>query len=133
MEWSVPQLRMLDRQAVMIDRYRKRTDNFFKCYLFEVRQSGTYACFVSDQLRNVVRGFHISVATRKGKMAPVSGSPMEMVDQYVKNNKVMMFSKTTCPFCTKVKKLFDQEKIKFEVLELDQIGKTRDVLFYIKM
>ena len=66
-------------------------------------------------------------------MAPVSGSPMEMVDQYVKNNKVMMFSKTTCPFCTKVKKLFDQEKIKFEVLELDQIGKTGDVLFYIKM
>ena len=55
-------------------------------------------------------------------MAPVSGSPIEMVDNYIKNNKVVMFSKTTCPFCTKVKKLFDQEKIKYEAIELDQIG-----------
>ena len=55
-------------------------------------------------------------------MAPVSGSPMEMVDQYIKDNKVMMFSKSTCPFCTKIKKLFEQEKIQYEVLELDQIG-----------
>merc|ERR550534_2000081 len=55
-------------------------------------------------------------------MAPVTGSPMEMVDQYVNNNKVMMFSKTTCPFCSKVKQLFEQEKIKYEVLEIDQIA-----------
>ena len=55
-------------------------------------------------------------------MAPVSGSPMEMVDQYIKDNKVMMFTKSTCPFCTKIKKLFEQEKIQYEVLELDQIG-----------
>ena len=47
---------------------------------------------------------------------------MEMVDQYIKDNKVMMFSKSTCPFCTKIKKLFEQEKIQYEVLELDQIG-----------
>ena len=50
---------------------------------------------------------------------------MEMVDQYIKNNKVMMFSKSTCPFCAKVKKLFEQEKIKYEALELDQIGEFR--------
>ena len=55
-------------------------------------------------------------------MAPLSGSPMEMVDQHIKNNKVMMFSKSTCPFCAKVKKLFEQENIKYEALELDQIG-----------
>ena len=78
--------------------------------------------FVSDQLRNTVRDFHTSISSRIDKMAPVSGSPMEMVDQYVKNNKVMMFSKSTCPFCMKIKKLFEQEKIKYEVLELDQIG-----------
>jgi len=47
---------------------------------------------------------------------------MEMVDQYIKDNKVMMFSKSTCPFCTKIKKLFEQEKIQYEVLELDQIA-----------
>ena len=60
-------------------------------------------------------------------MAPVSGSPMEMVDQYVNNNKVMMFSKTTCPFCSKVKQLFEQEKIKYEVLEIDQIGELDSI------
>jgi len=54
-------------------------------------------------------------------MAPVSGSPMEQVEGHIANNKVMMFSKTTCPFCTKIKQLFDSLKIKYEVLELDQI------------
>ena len=65
-------------------------------------------------------------------MAPVSGSPMEMVDQYIKNNKVMMFSKSTCPFCAKVKKLFEQEKIKYEALELDQIGEFKFWLLVVK-
>ena len=50
------------------------------------------------------------------------GSPMEMVDQHVKNNTVMVFSKSFCPFSKKVKKLLDQENIKFGVLELDLIG-----------
>jgi len=76
----------------------------------------------TDQLRNLVRRFNTSISCRKGRMAPVSGSPMEMVDQYIKDNKVMMFSKSTCPFCTKIKKLFEQEKIQYEVLELDQIA-----------
>ena len=57
-------------------------------------------------------------------MAPVSGSPMEQVEQYISNNKVMVFSKTTCPFCTKIKQLFDNQKIKYEALELDQIGEA---------
>ena len=56
-------------------------------------------------------------------MAPVSGSPMEQVESHIANNKVMMFSKTTCPFCVKIKQLFDSLKIKYEVLELDQIRK----------
>ena len=48
---------------------------------------------------------------------------MEVVENYIKNNKVMVFSKTTCPFCTKIKNLFEQMKVKIEVLELDQIRK----------
>jgi len=45
---------------------------------------------------------------------------MEVVENYIKNNKVMVFSKTTCPFCTKIKQLFDSQGFKYEVLELDQ-------------
>ena len=56
-------------------------------------------------------------------MAPVSGSPMEVVEQRIKDNKVMVFSKTTCPFCTKIKNLFDSLGFKYEVLELNQLGK----------
>merc|ERR1719391_1332277 len=45
---------------------------------------------------------------------------MEQVEKLITNNKVMVFSKTTCPFCVKIKQLFDSLKIKYEVLELDQ-------------
>merc|ERR1711963_1185280 len=55
-------------------------------------------------------------------MAPIASTPMETVDQMVAANRVMVFSKTTCPFCTKIKNLFEQLKVKIEVLELDQIG-----------
>ena len=56
-------------------------------------------------------------------MAPVSGSPMEVVEQRIRDNKVIVFSKTTCPFCTKIKNLFDSLGFKYEALELDQLGK----------
>ena len=56
-------------------------------------------------------------------MAPITSTPMEIVDQMVAANRVMVFSKTTCPFCTKIKNLFEQMKVKIEVLELDQTRK----------
>ena len=70
------------------------------------------------------RSLHTSIGCGQvSKMAPVSGSPMEVVEQRIKDNKVMVFSKTTCPFCTKIKNLFDSLGFKYEVLELDQLGK----------
>jgi len=38
----------------------------------------------------------------------------------IDKNPVMIFSKTTCPFCTKAKELFQSLNLKFEVLELDK-------------
>merc|ERR1711963_130394 len=60
-------------------------------------------------------------------MAPIASTPMETVDQMVAANRVMVFSKTTCPFCTKIKNLFEQMKVKIEVLELDQIPNGHEV------
>jgi len=60
-------------------------------------------------------------------MAPVPTSPMERVEHYINTHKVMMFSKSTCPFCVKIKQLFDSLNIKYEVLELDQIPDGSDV------
>ena len=56
-------------------------------------------------------------------MAPVAGSPLEQVEAYIKENKVMVFSKSTCPFCVRIKQLFESLGIQYTALELDQIGK----------
>jgi len=39
----------------------------------------------------------------------------------------MVFSKTTCPFCTKIKAMFAEKSIKIEVLELDQLSNGSEV------
>ena len=61
-------------------------------------------------------------------MAPVSGSPMEQVEAYIKENKVMVFSKTTCPFCTRIKQLFESLGVKYTALELDTIGEIMHIM-----
>jgi len=60
-------------------------------------------------------------------MAPVPASPMEQVEQYINTHQVMVFSKSTCPFCVKIKQLFDSLNIKYEVLELDQMPDGADI------
>lgn len=57
-------------------------------------------------------------------MPPVTqnGSLKAQVEDYISKNKVMVFSKTTCPFCKKVKDLFKNLNVEFKVLELDQIS-----------
>ena len=44
----------------------------------------------------------------------------KMVQDKIKGNKVMIFSKSTCPFCSKAKKAMDGLDMKYEVMELDK-------------
>ncbi|ROT75942.1 hypothetical protein C7M84_005499 [Penaeus vannamei] len=62
-------------------------------------------------------------------MAPVtlSNGPSGTVEQHIKENKVMVFSKSYCPFCHKVKALFKQLNISYGVLELDLIENGAEV------
>ncbi|XP_045595558.2 thioredoxin reductase 1, cytoplasmic isoform X2 [Procambarus clarkii] len=64
-------------------------------------------------------------------MAPVlSSSDLPaalLVDNYVKENKVMVFSKSYCPFCHKVKDLFNQINVTYTALELDQIDNGAEI------
>ncbi|GIY15390.1 thioredoxin reductase 3 [Caerostris darwini] len=53
-------------------------------------------------------------------MAPIPELVQE-VNNYINSNNVMIFSKTTCPFCNKVKALFSSIGIQFTVLELDTL------------
>ena len=41
----------------------------------------------------------------------------------IKNNTVVIFSKTTCPYCAKVKDLFNSLDMKYQAIELDKMGK----------
>ncbi|CAH3022016.1 unnamed protein product, partial [Porites evermanni] len=49
------------------------------------------------------------------KMAPVK----DLIEQSIKDNLVMIFSKSTCPFCKKVKELFKSMNVTFTAMEMD--------------
>ncbi len=58
-------------------------------------------------------------------MPPVennSSSTESFVQNLLATEKVVIFSKTTCPWCAKVKKLFDDLNEKYTVVELDKNG-----------
>ena len=57
-------------------------------------------------------------------MPPVvnGDDPSAAVAQLIKDNSVMVFSKTTCPFCTKMKTVFKQNRIDFTAVEFDTMG-----------
>lgn len=59
-------------------------------------------------------------------MAPVP-SAIEQVDKLVASHPVMVFSKTTCPFCDKVKAMFAGLNVTVEYLELDKIANGAEV------
>src|SRR5680860_608719 len=38
-----------------------------------------------------------------------------------RENQIVIYSKTTCPYCKKAKKLLKDEKVPFKSIELDQV------------
>ena len=45
-----------------------------------------------------------------------------VVEQNIKTNAIMIFSKSYCPFCNKVKQMFNDKGLAFVAIELDQMG-----------
>ncbi|KAG2215009.1 hypothetical protein INT46_010820 [Mucor plumbeus] len=43
----------------------------------------------------------------------------QLVEDAIKNNKVVIFTKSFCPYCKKAKALLDGYNIKYEEIELD--------------
>ena len=66
-------------------------------------------------------------------LKPKQGESIEsFVNEMIKSHKTAIFSKTTCPFCAKVKELFKSLNEQYAVVELDQIDEgpaIRDLLF----
>ena len=44
------------------------------------------------------------------------------IEQYIKSNSIMIFSKSYCPFCNKVKQMFSDKGLSFKSIELDEMG-----------
>ncbi|XP_046354287.2 thioredoxin reductase 1, cytoplasmic-like isoform X2 [Haliotis rufescens] len=51
----------------------------------------------------------------------VNGDMKSTLQDYISKNKVMIFSKTTCPFCQKVKDLFKTLNVEYTALEIDKL------------
>ena len=65
--------------------------------------------------------------TTNGTGSSPRPKPKETMEEYVnkliESNKVVIFSKTTCPYCAKVKELFASLNEQVVTVELDEIRK----------
>ncbi|XP_030544678.1 glutaredoxin [Rhodamnia argentea] len=52
---------------------------------------------------------------------------MSKAKELVSSNPVVVFSKTTCPYCVSVKDLLSQLGVNFKVIELDQEADGKEV------
>ena len=68
--------------------------------------------------------------TIKGK--PITGgtqppSTKSIINGYLDSAPVVIFSKSTCPFCTRAKALFRKMKVNFTILELNEMKNGKDI------
>lgn len=54
-------------------------------------------------------------------------SPMDFAKSEIEGNKVVVFSKSYCPFCTKTKTLFTDKGVDFKVHELNKMDEGDDI------
>lgn len=57
---------------------------------------------------------------------------MEKAKDFIAKNTVMIFSKSYCPYCTKVKQLFQGLGVNFTAVELDQIADGSEIQAALK-
>merc|ERR1719488_166640 len=59
--------------------------------------------------------------------ATAAGSLEEQIKDTVANSKVVVYSKTTCPFCAKTKALFDSMEVDYTAVELNEMENGPEV------
>ncbi|CAH0563414.1 unnamed protein product [Brassicogethes aeneus] len=50
----------------------------------------------------------------------MSGEKKDYVQSVIKSDKIVIFSKSYCPYCTMAKEVFDKIKEKYTLIELDE-------------
>ena len=51
----------------------------------------------------------------------------ELIDCAIERNKVVIFSKSYCPYCQRTKKLFDDMHVEYKAFELDEMSEGGDI------
>ncbi len=59
---------------------------------------------------------------KKSTLPVLPATPKEVAEAAIKANKIMVFSKTTCPYCIRAKKAIARLEPNFGLVELDQIA-----------
>ena len=60
---------------------------------------------------------------------PIEGSMGAQVEQIIKDNRVVVFSKTTCPWCVKAKDIIRSiSDVDIHTVQLDVVGKKIEPL-----
>lgn len=57
----------------------------------------------------------------------MSASPMEFAKAEISNNKIVVFSKSFCPFCKKTKALLGDKEVDFKVYELNEMDDGAEI------
>ncbi|KAG2491300.1 hypothetical protein HYH03_010306 [Edaphochlamys debaryana] len=72
--------------------------------------------------RRAFTACRVQAASRRVTPVRAMASAADKVKSFVGDSKVAIFSKTYCPYCTRVKGLMTELKVPFQVLELDNMG-----------
>jgi len=62
-----------------------------------------------------------SPTTRTLGIRMMSGNPMDFAKTEIESNKVVVFSKSFCPFCKKTKSLLTEKGVDFKLYELNEM------------
>ncbi|KAI7885600.1 glutaredoxin [Lichtheimia hyalospora FSU 10163] len=60
-------------------------------------------------------------------MLPIKQGITQLIKTTIADNRVVVFSKTWCPFSQKAKKLFDDSNIPYHLIELDKQHNGADI------
>ncbi|KAJ3173767.1 hypothetical protein HDU88_002856 [Geranomyces variabilis] len=79
---------------------------------------------------------HIDWSKKKTQPAAASASTPDAaanaVDEVIKKNKVVIYSKTYCPYCDKAKALLKSKGKDFELVELDSVANGEAMHAHLK-
>jgi len=68
-----------------------------------------------------------SLSSRSMVLNASATTPSEIIKESVATNKVMLFSKSYCPFCDKAKTVFDKMNVEYGAIELDKVNDGSEI------